>query len=89
MNSVSAHPEDNIPNSSSPRKISSNTTPFPGHIFGLLHEHQRFDRDNHVRLDCTKVKGYDRAVASAAKDGFTAVQLCESEHLQRTYGFLA
>ncbi|KNG45098.1 hypothetical protein DDE82_003145 [Stemphylium lycopersici] len=42
--------------------VSWDTT---GHIFGFLHEHQRLDRDAHVRFDCTKVQGYDRAVANA------------------------
>jgi hypothetical protein len=30
-----------------------------GHVLGMVHEHQREDRDDHVNFDCTKVAGYD------------------------------
>jgi hypothetical protein len=31
-----------------------------GHVFGLEHEHQRWNRDQHVYFNCEGLAGYDR-----------------------------
>ena len=32
-----------------------------GHVLGMVHEHQRYDRDTYVHFDCTKLAGYAEA----------------------------
>jgi hypothetical protein len=31
-----------------------------GYVFGLEHEHQRWDRDEHIYFNCAELVGYDR-----------------------------
>jgi hypothetical protein len=38
-----------------------------GHVFGMVHEHQRLDRDQHVHYDCSKLAGYAAAKQDLAK----------------------
>ncbi|KAH7084687.1 hypothetical protein BKA63DRAFT_559375 [Paraphoma chrysanthemicola] len=38
-----------------------------GHVFGMVHEHQRFDRDLYVNFDCTELEGYAEAKDALAK----------------------
>ncbi|KAF2634560.1 hypothetical protein P280DRAFT_381524, partial [Massarina eburnea CBS 473.64] len=40
-----------------------------GHVFGMLHEHQRSDRDNYIEVQFFAMKGYDDALARAIADG--------------------
>ena len=47
-----------------------------GHAFGLLHEHQRPDRNDHVSYNCKMLIGYPAALYRALQDGFTESDLC-------------
>jgi hypothetical protein len=60
-----------------------------GHIFGLMHEHQRPDRDNYVQFNCINVIGYGQAIQRASQDGFTRDQLCGNLNVANHYGFAA
>jgi hypothetical protein len=59
-----------------------------GHVFGLLHEHQRPDRDFFIHFDCRNVQGYQQALAQAQADGYTNEQLCEQPGVALRYGWL-
>jgi hypothetical protein len=55
-----------------------------GHVLGLRHEHQRFDRDRDLYFDCSKLQGYTEArdtIAAHPEWGFTINQACESRYL--------
>ncbi|KAK4505332.1 hypothetical protein PRZ48_003295 [Zasmidium cellare] len=39
-----------------------------GHVIGLAHEHQRPDRDEHIKFMCKRLWGYDEALEAAMKD---------------------
>ncbi|CAN9309436.1 unnamed protein product [Alternaria sp. RS040] len=55
-----------------------------GHVLGLLHEHQRIDRDRDLYFHCSKLEGYTEArdtIAAHPEWGFTIKQACESQVL--------
>ncbi|CAN9465216.1 unnamed protein product [Alternaria alternata] len=55
-----------------------------GHVLGLRHEHQRFDRDRDLYFDCSKLQGYTEArdtIAAHPEWGFTINQACQSRYL--------
>ncbi|KAL1793683.1 hypothetical protein ACET3X_008665 [Alternaria dauci] len=58
-----------------------------GHVFGLLHEHQRPDRDYYVGYNCRNVFGFKETLARARADGFTEDQLCNQPGVARRYGW--
>lgn len=60
-----------------------------GHAFGLLHEHQRPDRNDHVDYNCKMLIGYDAALIRAIKDGHTPLELCNKAIVANKYGFAA
>ena len=58
-----------------------------GHVFGLLHEHQRADRDFYINYNCRNVIGFDGALAKARADGYTEDQLCTQLGVAQMYGW--
>jgi len=58
-----------------------------GHVFGLLHEHQRPDRDSWVGYNCRNVVGYRDAVARARAGGYTEDELCNRPGVAQYYGW--
>ncbi|KAG9186329.1 hypothetical protein G6011_02885 [Alternaria panax] len=60
-----------------------------GHVLGLVHEHQRKDRDNFINFDCSKLLGYDEAKAeieSHSEWGISIDEVCKSNNLGFTHG---
>ncbi|OWY41372.1 hypothetical protein AALT_g1125 [Alternaria alternata] len=61
-----------------------------GHIFGFWHEHQRYDRDDYVHFDCSKVRGYAAAKAKVdAAKKHRMEQVCNDYRLALLYDFTA
>ncbi|KAK3209131.1 hypothetical protein GRF29_69g882549 [Pseudopithomyces chartarum] len=70
-----------------------------GHVLGLLHEHGRIDRDNHVIFRCRNLLDFQSCFAAAKKDrdeqdtGDTDAEiekkLCEQWTFANRYGFSA
>ncbi|KAI4684195.1 hypothetical protein J4E81_009074 [Alternaria sp. BMP 2799] len=58
-----------------------------GHIFGLMHEHSRGDRDDHVQFNCASLTGYHEALQKATADGFTINELCNIFNVAKHYQF--
>jgi hypothetical protein len=60
-----------------------------GHVFGLVHEHQRHDRDDHVIYACQNVYGFDEALERcvAAADGCTVESLCNDADVALRHNF--
>ncbi|KAH7094333.1 hypothetical protein FB567DRAFT_599883 [Paraphoma chrysanthemicola] len=61
-----------------------------GHVFGMVHEHQHFDRDLYVSFDCTKLEGYDKAKEALAEipdseEPPTTDQICASNWMGGHY----
>ncbi|KAF9691533.1 hypothetical protein EKO04_010351 [Ascochyta lentis] len=52
-----------------------------GHVFGMVHEQHRNDRDEHVLYECKNVQGYNTALAKAMVEGLSEAEahtkLCE------------
>jgi hypothetical protein len=60
-----------------------------GHAFGLLHEHQRPDRNDFVQYNCEMLVGYDDALKRASEKGHGADELCNSAQCAAEFGFAA
>ncbi|KAF2009551.1 hypothetical protein BU24DRAFT_78049 [Aaosphaeria arxii CBS 175.79] len=58
-----------------------------GHVFGMVHEHQRVDRDTYVKYQCERVPQFANAWALASQAGYTVRQLCEDPVIGLRYGF--
>ncbi|KAF2995494.1 hypothetical protein E8E13_000056 [Curvularia kusanoi] len=64
-----------------------------GHAFGMLHEHQRADRDDHIRLKCSNIWNYDSVVAQAKEEyplndvNFLKYHLCDDVGFAQQFGF--
>ncbi|KAH7072074.1 hypothetical protein BKA63DRAFT_568004 [Paraphoma chrysanthemicola] len=58
-----------------------------GHVFGLLHEHSRPDRDNYVQFNCINLAGFEEALKRAYADGYNKQDLCTREDVADRYGF--
>jgi hypothetical protein len=58
-----------------------------GHSFGLMHEHSRGDRDNHVQFNRENLIGFDKALEKATADGFTQEELCNHFNVANNYKF--
>ncbi|KAF2629311.1 hypothetical protein BU25DRAFT_420177 [Macroventuria anomochaeta] len=62
-----------------------------GVVFGMAHEAQRYDRDNHVFYQCHNLKGYNDARAKTMADDSHLTEaeahrkLCEEEAFARRY----
>jgi hypothetical protein len=57
-------------------------------VLTLLQEHQREDRGNYVRFDCSKVKGYADAKAKVEHKGaHTMEQVCNNYYVAVLYDF--
>jgi hypothetical protein len=55
----------------------------------MMHEHQRPDRDEHVRFDCLKLLDYYSAIAAARADDPSTIstELCYDVRVAQKYGF--
>jgi hypothetical protein len=58
-----------------------------GHVFGLVHEHQRPDRDTYIRYNPQNVVGFEAAMQEAEKKGFTPRQPCDEPDVNRECGW--
>ncbi|KAJ8107672.1 hypothetical protein OPT61_g8707 [Boeremia exigua] len=61
-------------------------------VFGMIHEHQRHDRDDYVRYDCKKLDGYSTAIAQVRAEKKLNYEdahklLCEDEAFAESFGF--
>ncbi|KAF2661064.1 hypothetical protein K491DRAFT_711314 [Lophiostoma macrostomum CBS 122681] len=60
-----------------------------GHVLGMVHEHQRADRDLFIKYNCDKVFGFDAAWQKASADGISKDRLCNDAQVATYYGFWA
>jgi hypothetical protein len=61
-----------------------------GHVMGLLHEHQREDRDRYVYFNCSNIADYARVKAQVEHEGsFTMAQVCSQWYLGAMYNFMS
>lgn len=61
-----------------------------GHVLGLYHEHQRWDRGHYVYFKCSNLPNYDRVKEVVEREGkYTMEQVCNSWHLGYKYGNFA
>lgn len=60
-----------------PNKWASVLTHEIGHVFGFHHEHQRSNRDRHVRFQCEKLPGYEQAKQKAIEKKLNVAHLCD------------
>ena len=58
-----------------------------GHVFGLLHEHQRPDRDISVQYRPERLRGFVQAWQSAQADGVSLQRLTGEAGVAEHYGF--
>jgi hypothetical protein len=58
-----------------------------GHAFGLLHEHQRPDRNDHVVFQCNMIVGYDAVLKRALADGLKEDDIRLNARIATEYGF--
>ncbi|KAF2634137.1 hypothetical protein P280DRAFT_554799 [Massarina eburnea CBS 473.64] len=42
-----------------------------GHVFGMMHEHQRSDRDDFVQINWPAISGYETGLQAAMTEGFS------------------
>ena len=63
-----------------------------GHVFEMLHEQVRNDRDDYVHYECKNNQGYDTALAKAMTDGLAQndahTKLCEDRTFAEKYNFM-
>jgi hypothetical protein len=62
-----------------------------GHVLGMLHEHCRWDRDDHVLFRCDKLLGYQDALITASLAGHpdAAERLCTNQAFANEFHFEA
>ncbi|KAF2648075.1 hypothetical protein K491DRAFT_722874 [Lophiostoma macrostomum CBS 122681] len=57
-----------------------------GHVFGLLHEHQRPDREHYIKYECRKLMGYAECERRTDRK-HTMEEICKSSDLGYRYDF--
>jgi hypothetical protein len=61
-----------------------------GYVFGLWHEHQRYDRDQYIRFNCEALKGYEGAKMRVQSQGRHSMdEVCTHGVIAASYGFYA
>lgn len=66
----------------------TDTLNFLGHVFGLWHEHQRYDRDYYLHFECKNLAGYEETKRAVEQRGeHTMEQVCKSGYLSYRYDF--
>ncbi|ORX97360.1 hypothetical protein BCR34DRAFT_607322 [Clohesyomyces aquaticus] len=60
-----------------------------GHVLGLLHEHQRVDRENYVNFKCANVQGFHetQTVSFEQNPSEDANSICTNYSVAQRYGF--
>ncbi|OAL47819.1 hypothetical protein IQ07DRAFT_681968 [Pyrenochaeta sp. DS3sAY3a] len=62
-----------------------------GHVLGMIHEHNRDDRDEYLVYRCEKLLGFDDALAWAIEDGVEEAvarkKLCDEQRFATKYEF--
>ncbi|KAJ4986430.1 hypothetical protein SVAN01_08122 [Stagonosporopsis vannaccii] len=63
-----------------------------GHVFGMVHEQQRHDRDDYLLFECKNLEHYDQTIARARVDKKLNYEdahqkLCHDEAFAREYNF--
>lgn len=61
-----------------------------GHIFGLNHEHERYNRDQHVHYNCRNVLGFAEAWGRCLAENHACTEdmLCDDRVLAIRHGFV-
>jgi hypothetical protein len=57
------------------------------HELGLLHEHKRQDRNDHVFYQCKMIVGYDAVLKRVLADGPEEEDICLNARIATKYGF--
>ncbi|KAH7078300.1 hypothetical protein FB567DRAFT_595909 [Paraphoma chrysanthemicola] len=71
-------------------QIAHEWDPWIRHIFGMQHEHQRYDAETYIHFQCHNLADYDAIEAKVAKKGeVTMDQVCSDGRLAVLYGFMA
>ncbi|KAF2865297.1 hypothetical protein BDV95DRAFT_256423 [Massariosphaeria phaeospora] len=60
-----------------------------GYILGMIHEHQRVDRDEYIRFRCDKLAGYDNAHARCMQEEHCRIDLmCDNFEMAYSIDFI-